>query len=141
MNSKICKKCGELKPLTEFTIQKDNKDGFHNHCKSCKQKTERDYFHNNDHAREKRAVNNRRFKYGISTEDYYSLLETQGYCCAICGIHLDEQTWTTIPRVDHCHDTSKVRGLLCGQCNVGIGHFYENEDSLLAAVDYLRKHK
>ena len=141
MVSKKCNKCLEIKPLDQFTNQARNKDGKHETCKVCKQKIERDYFHNNPNARKKRAENNRKFKYGISAEEFNELLISQNYCCAICEIHLDEQTYNTTPRVDHSHQTQKVRGLLCGQCNVGLGHFYENEDSLFKAIEYLRKHK
>lgn len=39
--------------------------------------------------------------------------------------------------LDHCHKTGIIRGLLCGSCNVGLGHFKDNIDSLKKAVNYL----
>lgn len=39
--------------------------------------------------------------------------------------------------VDHCHTSNKVRGLLCGGCNVGIGMFREDKAIFLAALAYL----
>ena len=141
MISKKCKKCLEVKSLTDFTKLSRNSDGRHEYCKACKRQIEKDYFHNNPKAKKKRAENNRKFKYGISVEEFNQLLIAQNYCCAICDIHLDEQTYNTTPRVDHCHSSKKVRGLLCGQCNVGLGHFYENENSLFKAIEYLRKHR
>lgn len=68
--------------------------------------------------------------YGISSADYFSMLEDQGGKCKICG--------TTEPRtkggkyfaVDHCHRTGVVRGLLCTKCNVALG-FYESRAGLL----------
>jgi hypothetical protein len=40
--------------------------------------------------------------------------------------------------VDHCHSSIKIRGLLCSHCNVGIGMLKENQDNLVAAIQYLK---
>lgn len=138
---KTCTKCKETKPLTDFCNLQRNKDGLHSNCRICKQKSERDYFHQNPHAKAKRLINNRLFKYNINIDQFNGFLIKQNYCCAICKIHLDEQTFNTTSHIDHCHLTNKVRGLLCSQCNVGLGHFYDSEDSLLNAVAYLRDNK
>lgn len=93
-------------------------------------------------------------KYGITVEEYDGLRAQQDYRCAICKRHEDElpAAATGRPRsdgrptamafklvVDHCHDTRRVRGLLCVGCNSGIGNFREDETALLAARDYLRR--
>lgn len=65
------------------------------------------------------------------------MLNQQGGKCAICE--------TTVPTVhkrfhiDHCHETGKIRGLLCHGCNVGLGYFKENVTALKNAVVYLTK--
>lgn len=71
--------------------------------------------------------------YGIN---YDNLLIEQNYCCAICREELDLGKRTHID-----HKGSKVRGVLCHLCNVGIGHFRENEQYMFNAIEYLRKNK
>jgi len=82
-------------------------------------------------------------KYGISLEDYQNLLKIQNHVCAIC--HRPENCVdyrTGLPRalaVDHCHTTLRVRGLLCTQCNRGLGKFHDNVQYLASAITYLTK--
>lgn len=64
----------------------------------------------------------------------------QDSCCAICNIHESEAPKKRL-HVDHDHTTGKVRALLCGNCNVGLGHFKENINFLEAAIRYLRHHQ
>jgi hypothetical protein len=75
-------------------------------------------------------------KYGITEAEFDALLAEQGGGCAICG--------TTTPRgrgqrfhVDHCHETGKVRGILCSECNTGLGKFRDDPDLLRRALAYL----
>jgi len=74
--------------------------------------------------------------HGLTLETYAELLENQGYTCAICGsdnpIH-----WSNKFVVDHCHTTHRVRGLLCSNCNRGLGLFGDDPERLLAAAAYL----
>ena len=55
-------------------------------------------------------------KYGLTIEQFNAMLESQGGCCAICGMS-DTSRKEIFPLVDHCHTTNKVRGLLCEACN------------------------
>lgn len=73
--------------------------------------------------------------YGLTVDDWYELLESQGGVCAICGI--DKPGHGTNWCVDHCHETGKVRGILCHACNVGLGNFKDNPDTIAAAFAYL----
>ena len=84
-------------------------------------------------------------KYGISLDLYYSMLEKQNYVCAIC--HRPENAVghrSGLPRalaVDHCHETGKIRSLLCTNCNRGLGKFNDNIEFLKSAVQYLERFK
>lgn len=71
--------------------------------------------------------------FGIDIDEYMALLESQNGKCAICG---GEDEWFNLA-VDHCHDKKHVRGLLCSQCNRGLGLFRDSPDLLRKAAEYL----
>lgn len=81
---------------------------------------------------------NTRLKYlfGISIEDYDKMLERQNYSCAICQMHYS--SFKRNLAVDHCHLTRKVRGLLCFDCNSGIGKLKDSVEVLNKAINYLK---
>jgi hypothetical protein len=69
--------------------------------------------------------------YGITVEEYDRRLADQGGVCAICG-------GTESPlSVDHCHESKRVRGLLCKSCNLGLGKFGDSAETLRRALAYL----
>lgn len=74
-------------------------------------------------------------RYGIMEFDYEVLATKQGNVCAICGNPPKSKRLD----LDHCHTTSVIRGLLCNNCNRGLGHFKDNEELLMKAVSYLEK--
>lgn len=76
-------------------------------------------------------------KYGITVEEYEALHAKQNGQCAICG-RTDHDAKGKRLAVDHCHTTKKVRGLLCGNCNQGIGRFHHDVAIVEAALAYLR---
>lgn len=65
--------------------------------------------------------------------EFLDLLESQDGKCAICKIQL------LYPEVDHDHKTLAIRGILCGNCNRGLGMMQENPEILNAAIQYLAK--
>jgi hypothetical protein len=73
--------------------------------------------------------------YGITIQDYNFLLEEQNKKCKICD---NECPTGKSLAVDHNHETGKVRGLLCKNCNIGLGMFFDNIDFLKSAVLYLK---
>lgn len=84
--------------------------------------------------RPQRAINIRRYKYGITKESYDVLLLKQHNACAICKQFFSKELY---PCIDHDHKTEKVRGLLCARCNYGLGDFKDNPKRLAAAIEYL----
>lgn len=143
MPSKVCTRCGETKELPLFVKSKTSPDGTRPHCKKCncayyaKRRVEqydkvREYekkFHR------KRALH---YNYGITEETYEQMLLKQQYSCAICSS--PASSFAKRLDVDHCHTTGKVRGLLCPQCNKGLGLFKDNSVVLQTAIDYLKKY-
>lgn len=89
----------------------------------------------------KETVRNRKYvkNYGITLDQYYEMFDKQNGSCKICGIHQDKLNKKLV--VDHCHETNLVRGLLCDKCNRGLGHFNDNIDMLLLAIEYLKPNK
>jgi hypothetical protein len=74
-------------------------------------------------------------RYGISILDYNKMLEKQDYCCAICKTHISNLTVNLA--VDHCHNSMRIRGLLCYNCNSGLGRFKDSIKLLQEAAKYL----
>lgn len=76
-------------------------------------------------------------KYGLTIDGYNELLARQNGQCAICGREGHDKCNTRLA-VDHCHATKKVRGLLCGNCNNGLGRFQDDVALLERALSYLK---
>ena len=77
-------------------------------------------------------------KFGLTLEDYNSLLMRQEHSCAICKRHKSQ--FKRDLSVDHCHKTGKNRALLCASCNSALGLFQEDKEVLLNAINYLEKY-
>jgi hypothetical protein len=73
-------------------------------------------------------------KYGITTDDYLVMLEAQNGVCVICQ---REDALGTRLCVDHCHETGRVRGLLCRKCNQTLGAHNDDPGWFAAASEYL----
>jgi hypothetical protein len=124
---RFCPDCAAVKPLAEFPRSSSGRAGFGGYCKPC---------HN---ARGKASLERRggsrnyhlRHRYGIGLKDVEELLAEQGGICAICGAPDPEH-------VDHDHRDGYVRGLLCFNCNGGLGQFRDSIEYLGKAITYLR---
>jgi Recombination endonuclease VII len=71
-------------------------------------------------------------RHGLSLEDYEAMLARQHGACGICEI-----SFQRTPRIDHCHVTGLVRGLLCNNCNLAIGNLKDNPIFAYKAGGYL----
>ena len=121
------------------------------HCRLCYSRfwrsTNADYpAQQREGARRRRAANPEKVRtdnrkqvlkrYGLTPESYDALLEKQGSACAICGSEEADSRGFRL-HVDHDHKTKKVRGLLCGPCNHGLGKFKDSTTLLALAIEYL----
>ena len=94
---------------------------------------------------EQRKLANFRYKlwnkYRITPEEFYDLLEQSNFQCSICSKeikgHGEHQGTKERACVDHNHKTGKVRGILCADCNWGLGLFQDNPELLIKAAKYL----
>jgi Recombination endonuclease VII len=81
-----------------------------------------------------------KYKYGLSKAKYEKLLTKQRGVCAICLRPPSERKYGRL-HVDHDHKTNKIRGLLCYNCNHGLGLFKDNRQNLYRAANYLKGSK
>lgn len=121
-----CDECGE--PYTKRSNGIKCQDG-NQRCDPCKQETYRGKYR--DTAREWRLQN----YYGIGQEDYERMLRVQGGCCAICKAVPDPSKKAFA--VDHCHETGRVRGVLCHPCNRALGTFKDDLTNIRSTISYL----
>ncbi len=150
---KRCSKCKEAKPKAEFGLHKSAADGLQYYCKKCavlavtasRKKDPSSHrqaslvWERANLTVEQKADNNLFHKLGLKPGSYAQMYDAQEGRCAICE--------TTNPgkgsrrfHVDHCHDTDKVRALLCSCCNTGIGQLKHDVKLLLRAIEYLNTH-
>ena len=115
MQTKNCMCCNLDLPVIDFHKHKGRKQGVTDCCKSCR----------NTKIVEKR--------YGLLEGDLLYMKIKQNNKCAICDNTFE------ILAVDHCHTTNKVRGLLCTNCNNGLGRFKDNIQFLKNAIKYLKQ--
>lgn len=94
------------------------------------------YQRNGDRIRERKRIAHYRQKYGITLAERDQMLADQGGRCLICRT---ENWGRKGPCVDHCHNTTEVRGLLCSKCNTLIGLANEDPIILAAAIEYLKR--
>lgn len=137
--TKTCTKCGAEKEISAFYRHPEKKDGLHSWCKECKNTVDREYHKSPEGRERKREVHLKR-KYGISLAEYDEMFDEQNGRCGICGT---EDTGSRFKHftVDHCHDSGAIRGLLCNNCNRGIGLLGDTLKDLSKAVLYLAKNE
>ena len=144
-------------PFKDFSKSKSTKDGLQYQCKVCQktsqstyQKTlaaksvQRTYYQNNKNKirlkRQQRKPQitdyNLRRQYGISLTQYEQMSIDQEGRCLICRTSKHDLKKGLV--VDHDHETSRVRGLLCNSCNRGLGFFKDSLTLLYNALNYLK---
>lgn len=155
-DTKLCKTCNKHLPLSEMKRHGKNSDGSIRYdpiCKHCVKLTAYDSRYQKDYRQRRKQdgkthdseyARNARLKtqYGITAKQYDEMSEQQNHVCAICGCsETSLGTNTNKVRklaVDHCHQSGKVRGLLCMSCNTALGKFKDSEQLLINAIKYLK---
>ena len=144
---KTCRDCKQQKAAEDFNQLKSARDGLNYYCRDCSRSRGRVDYNNNKAARSAwrnkwRRDNVERFarscknwalqrKYGMTLAEFEALLHSQGKSCLICGASARQF------HVDHSHKTGVVRGILCVNCNVGLGAFSDSAEVLRKAAAYL----
>lgn len=142
-----CTDCKLDKPETAFSKDCHSPTGLRRYCRDCAAILyKKDYDSRPEYYRDraakwaaanpekrKRVQKNADLKaaYGITLKEFEAMLEVQSGKCKICEKPMAPAC------VDHCHDTGKIRGLLCSGCNSGIGGLCHSIPNLQAAIAYL----
>jgi Recombination endonuclease VII. len=157
---RACTKCGVVKDAAGFYASPRYADGFTRQCRLCiyqrtaarhrrvreetgkwpSQATARTpqrrayeaEYRSRPETKAKSVAKQRRYRYGITDDEYAAMVLASGGLCAICNEAMGDDIC-----VDHCHDSGAVRGLLCRNCNFGLGHFRDDPARLTAALAYL----
>ena len=134
-NMKTCSLCKEAKTFSSYYKRSDT-GKYRSACKPCHSKQEKIRRDNRTPEQvESRVLATRKYSlrenYGISLDDYDSMVMEQNNKCKIC---LDVMKR---PCVDHCHVTGDVRGLLCRPCNSGIGQLKDDPEILRIGANYI----
>jgi len=155
--------CKETKNIEEFVNDKRCKFGKSRLCKKCAREYRKKWYKENIdtekvkrtaymkiynkkrrpiinkiyyHKNKKRLLevykkNNLKYYHNMTEDDYNIMHDAQNGKCKICG-KKQERLF-----VDHDHETNETRGLLCNNCNTGLGMFKDNKNNLLSAIKYL----
>lgn len=77
-------------------------------------------------------------RYGITLQGRDEILRKQNFKCAVCDSPTpnSRKGWV----IDHCHDSNKIRGILCQSCNLTLGHSKEDIQRLRSIIRYIKKH-
>jgi hypothetical protein len=154
---KRCPRCQITKAVECFAKSRYHLSGFKSYCKECNREWSRKwekaqpkdgahhqkkikraavwYAENGEYARKRISEYALVKKYGITVDQRDRMVEEQDGKCLICSAVFDEKNK---PNVDHCHATGVVRGILCNQCNKGLGCFRDDTESMSKAISYLR---
>jgi hypothetical protein len=126
---KTCPDCNEHKPVEDFPKNKGTADGRHTYCKPCHNARGRETA---DRLYGGTSFYHRKYRYGLEAGEWDEMMLDQGDVCGVCGerpaVHLD-----------HDHVTGKIRGILCFNCNGGLGQFGDRVDIMMRAIDYLER--
>lgn len=147
MEPRVCKQCLEAKPVAEFWMADKERGYLRPNCKVCDKAYQRLQYARSAEFRKKARANSKKWAvanprtpekqrqyalkgmYGLTLQTYEAMVVSQGGRCALCdtgktGRDRPDSKWKAGHwNIDHCHETGRVRGLLCHKCNVRIGAY------------------
>ncbi len=132
MENKTCFACQQSLPLSAFA--RDNtRHGVQRECRECCT-TRKRAWHQTSSGQRSSANTKLKRRLGIDVEEFEFLSASVGNVCEICK---KPEKGTCRLSVDHCHTQGYIRGLLCNNCNVGLGNFLNSPEALRQAAVYL----
>lgn len=156
-NFKVCPKCKQQKETEGFGKDKSTSDGLRCWCKVCNNKKSSDYQKKNrayitKYQKEWSKQNPDKVRkyhvkgiYKLGWDTYNSMYFEQAGKCKLCDTEIQpsndglSNARVRTGAIDHCHETGRVRGILCHNCNKGLGHFKDSTELLARAINYLEE--
>lgn len=129
-----CQYCTEHFETLSIKVRSDGE-------KFCSRKCYDEYRKANSNKKKNHIKHQRMYKYNLTEDDFNRMLENCNNSCEICGKPFSDESRYTTPGVDHCHETGKVRGLLCRKCNTAIGMLNDDITLIKKAFEYLNYYK
>jgi hypothetical protein len=148
-----CRDCYRILPVSDFHLNRARKCGYTMYCKMCS-KVRTNAWRQTNPEKNRASMNawrkknvarvaeydrqhHLKHKYGLTQDEYNTMLTAQDGKCAACGSdNTGNKRYRRLP-VDHCHATGMVRKLLCNSCNNALGQVNDSVDRLLALAAYL----
>ncbi len=129
-----CAVCQEVKSTSAYYRVRSGGSRLQSVCKSCSSKRHSRYV-----VEKRQVLRGARLtkEYGITLEEFETMLALQENCCAICGKRFGRGRQAN---VDHCHRSHQLRGIICNQCNTGLGLFKDDLRLLRQAQHYLSQY-
>jgi hypothetical protein len=132
MDAKNCPSCNQTKEISYFWKGQS-------YCIPCSKQAQKTRWQSR--TPQKRLEQHLRYKYGVTPEHFLQMWDSQAGLCAICESSLPDLLVYENRRrgyaIDHDHNTGKVRGILCTECNSVLGLAGDNPDILRRAAEYL----
>jgi len=151
MENKVCSKCKQKKPLSEFWRDNARPDGRKSQCKKCsstyqklpKALWKRRIYSRAHYAKHKnlRRCRDNAHAHGMTVEEYDSFFAKRNYQCEVCGM-TQEESYKLLNQtlsIDHCHETGENKGLLCNLCNPASGMLKDDPDLAFRLWRYLER--
>lgn len=145
----ICKECEKkrsIKAYNGYKMRNKNRDPYNNTkkkcsiCKKWKVRSKENWRKNSGTSdglrylcKECEKIKRVELNYNITKKEYNYMLKEQEYICKICKGDLGNK-----PCIDHNHRNGEIRGILCDNCNKGLGLFRDNPFILFRAIKYLK---
>jgi len=121
---RVCRTCKNTLPRNSmYFYYRADSNSLRKDCRECTKRRNRKLKYKRD--------------YGLEYEDYLAAKKAQGNQCLICSVEFNFQKIEATPHVDHCHTNGHVRGILCRNCNIGLGLFLDDPNRLAKAIEYL----
>ena len=141
-DKKFCPKCDRFHPRSNFYKNKALPDGLMGYCKEHARAMNKKFKEDNvELISRMNSIQKRARRFGLTQEQFEKMMSDQNEKCFICKVSLKTQQFN----IDHDHSCCEgryscgkcVRGILCGNCNRGLGMFKDNLEYLKSAIKYL----